>query len=119
MKNKIDTMIDSYIRYKTNLHMYCKILSKRKVLIFLAEEVAVTDPDIHSAISAKDLQRIYKEELFDIAFDYSKEEIEEIISSRMETIVISKIKILLENHIPLKNVILINSDKKILYNFGD
>ena len=119
LKNKIDTMIDSYMRYNTNLSMYFKILDKKTVLITLAEESVTTNNNFHLAFNAKDLQRIYKEELFDIAFNYSKEEIEEIISSRMETILISKIKILLENHISLENVILINSDKKILYNFGD
>ena len=112
-------MIDSYMRYNTNLSMYFKILDKKTVLITLTEESVITSNNFHLVFNAKDLQSIYKEELFDIAFDYPKEEIEEIISSRMETIVISKIKILLENHISLENVILINSDKKILYNFGD
>ena len=86
MKNKIDTMIDSYMRYNTNLSMYFKILDKKTVLITLAEESVTTNNNFHLAFNAKDLQRIYKEELFDIAFNYSKEEIEEIISSRMETI---------------------------------
>lgn len=118
MKNKIDTMIDTYIRYKTNLHMYCKILSKRKVLIFLAEEVAVTDPDIHSAISAAELHKIYKEELFDVAFDYSKEEIEKIISKRVGNIVVFRLENLLKmSLLSTEGIKLVDSDMRVLYRF--
>lgn len=118
MKNKIDTMIDSYIRYKTNLHMYYKILSKRKVLIFLAEEVAVTDTDIHSVISAAELHKIYKEELFDVAFDYSKEEIEKIISKRVGNIVVFRLENLLKmSLLSTEGIKLVDSDMRALYRF--
>lgn len=47
MKNKIDTMIDSYMRYNTSLSMYFKILDKKTVLITLAEESVTTNNNFH------------------------------------------------------------------------